>query len=89
MIIFVGPCANTPIREVSLAKLTKVCDIGKSLTKNLVYLRLNEKYREQDIILGEIFVRKTEAGEIITKGDVVAVLSTMGEYLPLEEYEFI
>ena len=54
----------------------------------MAHLRQNEKYREQDIILGEIFVQKTDAGEIITKGDVVAVLSTMGEYLPLEEYEF-
>ena len=54
----------------------------------MAHLRLNEKYLEQDIILGEIFAKKTEADEIITKGDVVAVLSTMGEYLPLEEYEF-
>lgn len=57
--------------------------------KYMAHLRLNEKYREQDLILGEIFAKKIEAGEIITKGDVVAVLSTMGEYLPLEEYEFI
>lgn len=54
----------------------------------MTQLRSNRKHREKDIILREIYASKTDAGEIITKGDVVAVLSTMGEYLPLEEYEF-
>ena len=42
--------------------------------KYMADLRMIEKYREHAFILREVFAKKTDAGEIITMGDIVAVL---------------
>lgn len=46
--------------------------------------RISKCYPKNDIIIQEV-----PANEQSYKGKIVCVLSVMGEYLPVEEYEFI
>ena len=54
----------------------------------MTHLRSNRKYRGKAIIIREIYTKKTDTGEIITEGNVISVLSSIGEFFPVEEYEF-
>lgn len=56
----------------------------KIAAKYVKYMRGKKRYEKQDIIVKEVPTGTTDSAE----GNVVAVISVMGESLPVEEYEF-
>ena len=62
---------------------------SEKLASNYVhYMRDKKRYSDKDIIVQEVFVKKTPSGEETNKGKVVAVITVLGEGLFVEEYEF-
>ena len=62
---------------------------SEKLASNYVhFMRDKKRYSDKDIIVQEVFVKKTPYGEETNKGKVVAVLTVLGEGLFVEEYEF-
>ena len=62
---------------------------SEKLASNYVhYMRDKKRYSDKDIIVQEVFVKKTPYGEETNKGKVVAVITVLGEGLFVEEYEF-
>ncbi len=72
------------------AKYTFIAEFeSKKLTGNYIeYMRGKKRYSEKDIIVQEMYVKKTPFGEESTKGKVVSVITVLGEELPVDEYEF-
>lgn len=56
----------------------------KIAAKYVKYMRGKKRYEKQDIIVKEVPTGTIDSAE----GNVVAVISVMGESLPVEEYEF-
>ena len=56
----------------------------KIAAKYVEYMRGKKRYEKQDIIVKEVPTGTIDSAE----GNVVAVISVMGESLPVEEYEF-
>ena len=52
------------------------------------YMRGKKRYSDKDIIVQEVYVKKTSFGEETAKGKVVSVITILGEELPVDEYEF-
>ena len=62
---------------------------NEKLASNYVrFLRDKKRYSDKDIIVQEVFVKKTQYREESSRGKVIAVVSVLGEGLPVEEYEF-
>lgn len=62
---------------------------SQKLTGNYIeYMRGKKRYSDKDIIVQEVYVRKTSFGEETAKGKVVSVVTVLGEELPVDEYEF-
>ncbi len=62
---------------------------SEKLASNYVhYMRDKKRYSDKDIIVQEVFVKKTPYGEETNKGKVIAVITVLGESLFVEEYEF-
>ena len=62
---------------------------SEKLASNYVhYMRGKKRYSDKDIIVQEVFVKKTPFGEEANKGKVEAVLTVLGESLFVEEFEF-
>lgn len=55
---------------------------------NIEYMRGKKRYSDKDIIVQEVYVKKTSFGEETAKGKVVSVITVLGEELPVDEYEF-
>ena len=51
-------------------------------------MRGKKRYSDKDIIVQEVYVKKTSFGEETAKGKVVSVITVLGEELPVDEYEF-
>lgn len=59
------------------------------LTENYIdYMRGKKRYSVKDIIVQEVYVKKTPFGEETTKGKIVSVTTVLGEALSVDEYEF-
>lgn len=52
----------------------------------LRYMRNRGRYPDKDIILQEVWIKETDAGELTVKGDVVCICAVTGEYLRPEEW---
>lgn len=62
---------------------------SQKLTGNYIeYMRGKKRYSDKDIIVQEVYVKKTSFGEETAKGKVVSVITVLGEELPVDEYEF-
>lgn len=62
---------------------------SQKLTGNYIeYMRGKKRYSDKDIIVQEVYVKKTPFGEETTKGKVVSVITVLGEELHVDEYEF-
>lgn len=62
---------------------------SQKLTGNYIkYMRGKKRYSDKDIIVQEVYVKRTSFGEETAKGKVVSVITILGEELPVDEYEF-
>ncbi len=62
---------------------------SEKLTGNYIeYMRGKKRYSEKDIIVQEMYIKKTPFGEESAKGKVVSVITVLGEELSVDEYEF-
>ncbi len=50
------------------------------------YMRNKSRYSDKDIIFQEVTVTDTESGELTKKGEVVCIISVLGECLRPEEW---
>ncbi len=62
---------------------------SRKIADNYVeYMRGKKRYSEKDIIIREVFVKRTLSGEETESGKIIGVITSYGESLPVEEYSF-
>lgn len=84
--IYISPMGQ--FRDPRTYKFVAEFESEKLVGYYMRYMRNKDKYRDKDIILQEVTIKETPAGELTVKGDVVCVCAVTGEYLCLEEIEW-
>ena len=82
--IYVSPMAQ--FRDRSTYEYIAEFESEKLAGYYLRYMRNKGRYPDKDIILQEVTVKETEAGEVTIKGELLCICAVTGEYLYPEEW---
>lgn len=82
--IYVCPMAQ--FADSSTYEFVAEFESVKLVNYYMSYMRKKGRYPDKEIILQEVFVTETEAGELTRKGNVVCICAVTGEYLRPEEW---
>lgn len=79
-------CPMAQFADSSTYEFVAEFESEKLVDNYMLYMRKRRRYYDKDIVLQEVFVTETEAGELTRKGDVVCICAVTGEYLRPEEW---
>lgn len=82
--IYVSPMAQ--FRDRSKYEYIAEFESEKLAGYYMRYMRNKGRYRDKDIILQEVTIKESEAGEVTIKGDILCICAVTGEYLRPEEW---